>query len=350
MRDESLTFFRDLLAAAAPSGDERAAARVWRGYAKAYADVGSDALGSSWATTGPADGPRLSVVGHVDEIGLVITHVDDEGYAWFAPVGGWDAEVLVGQRVRILASGGPVTGVVGKKARHLQEGEEREKASKISALWIDIGHADGESARKRIRTGDLAVVEQPIVDAGGGRIISRAVDNRAGAWVAAESARLYGEQPGTWRLTGVAAISEETTFAGARTTTFGLAPDAALAIDVTHAADHPTASKQKTGDVKLGGGPTLARGASVHPRMFELLVEAADAEGIPYQVEPADGHTWTDADAIHLARAGVPTAVVSVPLRYMHSPNELVDTSDLAACAALVAAFARRLGDAPTAD
>ena len=121
------TFFRDLLAAAAPSGDERAAARVWRGYASDYADVGSDALGSSWATTGPADGPRPLVVGHVDEIGLVITHVDDDGYAWFAPVGGWDAEVLVGQRVRILAAEGPVTGVVGKKSRHLQEGDERDE-------------------------------------------------------------------------------------------------------------------------------------------------------------------------------------------------------------------------------
>ena len=283
MRDASLIFFRDLLEAAAPSGDERASARIWRSYASGFAEVAQDRLGSSTATVG-GEAPHLIVMGHVDEIGLVITHVDDEGFAWFAPVGGWDPEVLVGQRARVLGPGGPVTGLIGKKSRHLQEGDERTTQTKIDQMWIDIGAADGDAARTLVRTGDLAVLEQPAVELQGTRLASRAVDNRAGAWVAAEAVRLYAEQPGTCRLTGVASVSEETNFAGARTASFALAPDAAIAVDVTNATDYPTVSKQKDGHIQLGKGPGLARGSSIHPVMFDLLIETAEQAGIPYQV------------------------------------------------------------------
>jgi endoglucanase len=290
------------------------------------------------------------VMGHIDEIGLVVTHVDDDGFAWFGPVGGWDPEVLVGQRVRVLAKDGPVAGVVGKKSRHLQEGDERTTQTKIDQMWIDIGAASGEEARKVVRTGDLAVLEQPALPLQGTRMSSRAVDNRAGAWVAAEAVRLYAEKPGGCRLTGVASVSEETSFAGAHTTSFALAPDAAIAVDVTNATDYPSVSKQKYGHVQIGKGPGLSRGAAIHPVMFEMLIESAEQAGIDYQVEPADGHTWTDADAIFLSRAGVPSVVVSIPLRYMHSPNELLDLEDLQACAELVAAFARRFDGLPPTE
>jgi putative aminopeptidase FrvX len=349
MRDESRSFFLDLLAAAGPSGDERGSARVWRSYASGFAEVETDRLGSSTATVG-GDSPHLMVMGHIDEIGLVITHVDDEGFAWFAPVGGWDPEVLVGQRARVLAKDGPVAGVVGKKSRHLQEGDERTTQTKIDQMWIDIGAASGEDARKIVSTGDLAVLEQPALPLQGTRMSSRAVDNRAGAWVAAEAVRLYAEKAGGCRLTGVASVSEETSFAGAHTTSFALAPDAAIAVDVTNATDYPSVSKQKYGHVQIGKGPGLSRGAAIHPVMFEMLIETAEQAGIPYQVEPADGHTWTDADAIFLSRAGVPSVVVSIPLRYMHSPNELLDLDDLAACAELVAAFARRFEGLPPTE
>ena len=349
MRDESRSFFLDLLGAAGPSGDERAAARVWRGYTTGFAEVAADALGSSTASAGKGP-PHLIVMGHIDEIGLVVTHVDDEGFAWFGPVGGWDPEVLVGQRVRLLAKDGPVAGVVGKKSRHLQEGDERTTQTKIDQMWIDIGAASGEEARKVVRTGDLAVLEQPALPLQGTRMSSRAVDNRAGAWVAAEAVRLYAEQPGSCRLTAVASVSEETSFAGAHTTSFALAPDAAVAVDVTNATDYPSVSKQKYGHVQIGKGPGLSRGAAIHPVMFEQLIESAEQAGIDYQVEPADGHTWTDADAIFLSRAGVPSVVVSIPLRYMHSPNELLDLDDLQACAELVAAFARRFDGLPPTE
>ena len=194
-----------------------------------------------------------------------------------------------------------------------------------------------------VRTGDLAVVEQPIVDLRGGRLASRAVDNRAGAFVAAESARLYAEQPGTWELVGVASVSEETSFAGAYTAAFGLDPDAAIVIDVTHTSDQPNVPKRKVGEIALGKGPVIERGSGVHPAMFELIGEVAEQEGIPHQFGASAGSTWTDADAVKLTRAGIPVGVVSVPNRYMHSPNEIVDLGDLEQTAALVAAVARRL-------
>ena len=350
MRDKSATFFRQLLETPGPTGDERAVARVWRGYAEGFAEVSHDALGSSHASVNGEGAPHLAIVGHIDEIALVVNHIDDQGFVWFGGVGGWDPEVLVGQRVRILAGEGPVPGVVGKKARHQQTQEDREKPSKLEDLWIDVGAVDADAARERVRVGDLAVLEQPVVDLGGGRIVSRACDNRCGAFVAAEAARLYAESPGAARVTGVASVAEETTFAGAYTSAFSLAPDLAIAVDVTNVSDHPTTSKEKLGAVAVGKGPALARGAGVHPVLFDLLRETADAEGIPIQVEPTGGHSGTDADAVHLSRGGIPSAVVSIPLRYMHSPNELLQVDDLVACAALIAAFARRLDGPITAE
>jgi endoglucanase len=348
VRADSETFFRDLLEAAGPSGDEREAAAVWRRYASGFADVHGDALGSCYATVN-ADGKQsVAVLGHIDEIGLVVTHVDDEGYLWFRGVGGWVAAVLVAQRVRILTKDGPITGVVGQKAPHLTDQEERDKPLKVDQLWIDIGAADGDDARSRVQVGDLAVLEVPVIDLAGSRIASRAVDNRAGAFVAAEAARLYAEKPGTWKLVGVGSVGEETSFSGAYTSAFGLDPDAALIIDVTHTSDQPNVPKRKVGEIKLGGGPVIERGSGVHPVMFDLIGEVAKAEGIPVQFGASSGSTGTDADAVKLSRAGIRCGVVSVPNRYMHSPNEIVDLGDLEAVAALIAAVARRLDDLPT--
>ncbi len=347
MRAESETFFRALLAAAGPSGDEREATRVWRDYAAGFAEVRGDALGSGFAAVNGTAERTLAVMGHIDEIGLVVTHVDDEGYLWFAGVGGWTPSVLVAQRIRILTKDGPVVGVVGQKAPHLAEPEDKEKQLRVDHLWIDIGAADGDEARSVVRPGDLAVIEQPIVDLRNGRMASRAVDNRAGAWVAAEAARLYAESPGSWSVVGVASVAEETSFAGAYTATFGLDPDAAIVIDVTHTSDQPNVPKRKVGEIALGNGPVIERGSGVHPAMHDLITAVAVEEGIPHQFGASSGSTHTDADAVKLTRAGVPAGVISVPNRYMHSPNEIVDLGDLEAVAALVAAVARRLDAAP---
>lgn len=346
VRPESERFFVDLLEAAGPAGDEREAARVWREYAGGFSDVRHDPLGSSFATTGSGS-LSMAVFGHIDEIGLVVVHVDDNGYLWVSAVGGWVPNVLLGQRIRVLARDGPVVGVVGQKPPHLLDREERERPVKIEGLWIDIGAADGDAARARVRVGDLAVVEQPVLRLAGARLASRAVDNRSGAFVAVESVRLLAEQAGSATVTGVGCVQEEVTFAGAYTSAFGLDPDVAVVVDVTHCSDYPGVEKTRVGDIRLGHGPVINRGAGAHQGMTDLAIEAAEAEGLSYQMEAVAGKTYTDADAVSLTRAGIPTAVISVPNRYMHSPNEVIDLDDLEATAALVAAIGRRLESVP---
>jgi putative aminopeptidase FrvX len=350
MRNESREFFLSLLDAAGPSGDERAPARIWRDYTSGFATVAADPLGSSWATVNPDAEKTIAVMGHIDEIGLAVTHVDDDGYLWFDGIGGWTPSVLVGQRIRILAKDGPVVGVIGKKATHLQDEEDRKKPIKLDQLWIDIGASGGDDARSRVRPGDLAVIEQPVVELLNGRMASRAMDNRTGAFVAAEAARHYAESPGSWRFVGVASVAEEISFAGAHTSAYAIAPDAAIAIDVTHTADYPSVTKNKIGDIRIGGGPVIERGSGVHPAFAEMVAEVAAAEGIPHQFGAASGHTWTDADAVHRSRGGVATCLVSVPNRYMHSPNEVIELADLEATAKLVAAVACNLDAVPTSE
>ena len=345
-----MRFFERLVDAAGPSGDERLPARVWREYTSGFASTHADPLGSSVAAVNDEGSPRIAVFGHIDEIGLLLNHIDDQGFVWFGNVGGWDPEVLVGQRVRILHNGSAVPGVIGKKSRHHQDQEDRERPSKIRDLWIDIGAGNADEARSVVGVGDLAVLEQPLVRLAGGRVTTRAADNRCGAFVAAEAVRLYAEKSGQAALTGIATVGEETSFLGAYTSAYAVAPDVAIAVDVTNATDYPSTSKERYGHVLLGKGPAVGRGASIHPGVFEGLMEAADAEGIPIQVEPVGGSTATDLDAVRVTRAGVPGAVVSIPLRHMHSPNELLDPNDMEACAALIAAYARRLTAPPTAD
>ena len=337
----------ELLAAAGPSGYEAAPAAAWRAAATAFgAQVEGDTLGSSIArVAGRSSDRRLAIVGHIDEIGLIVTHIDDEGFLWFRTVGGWDAQILVGQRVRIATSEGSTVGVIGKKAIHLLRDEERKQPPEVRDLHIDIAAADGEDARARVQVGDVAVVDVEPVVLTPGRVAARALDNRLGAYIALEAARLVAEAGGAeWEVVAVAAAQEEITFGGSRTTADRLAPELAVVVDVTHATDTPGADVKASGKHGLGSGAVIARGAIIHPRVSQLLQETAEAESIPFTVEALGRNTGTDADAIHLSRAGVPTGLVSIPLRYMHSPVELVELDDVDACARLIAAFALRLG------
>ncbi|MGH2879948.1 MAG: M20/M25/M40 family metallo-hydrolase [Solirubrobacteraceae bacterium] len=364
---------RDLLSARGPSGHEIAPAAVWTKAAEAFgAEVGVDVVGTPSARVAPrsgADGAegdgeragygadggerngtrRLVVMGHIDEIGLIVTHIDDEGYLWFREVGGWDAQILVGQRVVIATREGSVVGVIGKKPVHLLRDEERKKVAEVRDLHIDIGAKDGVQARDLVRIGDMAVIDAEPVELPNGRIASRALDNRLGSFVALEAARLLSEAGGAqdWEVVAVAAAQEETTFGGSRTSAFSLAPDAAIVVDVTHATDAPGIEIKESGKHELGSGPVLSRGSTLHPRLSELLYETAEREKIAFTVEAIGRNTGTDADAVHLARGGIPTALVSIPLRYMHSPVELVALDDVHAAAKLIAAAALSL-DADT--
>ncbi|HLH14350.1 MAG TPA: M20/M25/M40 family metallo-hydrolase, partial [Solirubrobacteraceae bacterium] len=270
--------------------------------------------------------------------------IDDDGYLWFAGVGGWDPQILVGQRVVIDTREGPVRGVVGKKPIHLLREEERKKVAEMRELHIDVGARDGEQARALVRIGDVAVIDAAPVELPNGRIVSRALDNRLGSFVALQAARLVAQAGGAqWEIAAVAAVQEEITFGGSRTSAFALAPDAAIVIDVTHATDAPGVDVKEAGKHELGSGPVISRGSTLNPALFELLHESAEADGIPFTVEATARATGTDADAVHVSRGGVPTALVSIPLRYMHSPVELVQLDDVHACARLIAAAALRL-------
>jgi putative aminopeptidase FrvX len=345
MSEDFPQVLRDLLAARGPSGYEAAPAAVWRAAAEAFgAEVATDVVGTPSARVPGRGARRLVVMGHIDEIGLIVTHIDDEGFLWFREVGGWDAQILVGQRVVLGTRDGELAGVIGKKPIHLLREEERKKVAEVRDLHIDIGARGGEQARELVRVGDVAVIDGDPVELPNGRIASRALDNRLGSFVALEAARLVAQAGGAeWELVAVAAAQEETTFGGSRTSAFSLRPDAAVVVDVTHATDAPGVEVKESGKHPLGSGPVLSRGSTLHPRLFELLHDTAEHEAIPFTVEAIGRNTGTDADAVHLSRGGVPTALVSIPLRYMHSPVELVELTDVHAAARLIAAAARAL-------
>jgi endoglucanase len=346
MRRSSLTFLKRLLDSPGPSGFETLPARVWREEVSRFADdVATDVSGNSIAVINPGGSPRIMLAGHIDEIGLMMTHVDDKGYLYFSTIGGWDPQVLVGQRVIIAAKGGSVAGIIGRKPIHLMASDDREKVAKVSELWIDIGARDKKAALKQVRVGDPAVLASSTLELPGGRLISRSIDNRIGAFIVAETLRLLARAKPKAGVFAVATTQEEIGWGGggARTSATGIDPRVALVVDVTHATDHPEAEKKQHGDTKLGGGPVLSRGSAVNPVVFDMLVKVAEAEKIPYAIQAAPRDTGTDADAIYTARQGIATGLVSVPNRYMHSPNEMVDTRDLDRVAKLLAAFARRV-------
>jgi putative aminopeptidase FrvX len=336
---------RKLLTAPGPSGYEQAAAAVFRDAASAFAEVTHDSVGSSVARVkGTGDGPLLAVIGHIDEIGLIVHHIDDDGFLWFSGVGGWDPIILVGQRLEIATRDGIVPGVVGKKPIHLLKDEERKQVPELRHLHIDIGAADGDDARARVRIGDVAVIAGEPLEYPHGRVVSRSMDNRLGCYVAYEVARLVAEAGGApGDVAGVAVTQEEITFAGARTTAFTLKPDIAIVVDVTFATDAPGTDEKELGSHKFGSGPVITRGSTLDPQVFELLHAAGEEAGIPFTVAATARYTGTDADAVHISRGGVPTGVVSIPLRYMHSPVEMVQLDDVENTAKLIAAFAQKL-------
>jgi putative aminopeptidase FrvX len=347
MTPESLAFLKTLLDTPGPSAFEAAPARVWRAEAQRFAeDVRADVAGNSFASLNGQGRPKVMFAGHIDEIGVMVTHIDDDGYISFDTIGGWDHQVFVGQRVRLLGRQGAVVGVVGKKAIHLMDKDDREKVSKVEDLWIDIGATNRAEAEQQLRIGDPGVLAAGVLEFPNGRLVSRSIDNRIGAFVVLEALRLLSAEPRPGAaVTAVATTREEIAAlgGGARSSATMLEPDVAIVIDVTHATDYPGLDKRKHGDYRLGGGPVLSRGASVSELVFERLAAAAEAESIPYTIEAAARDTHTDAEAIFNAHRGVATALVSVPNRYMHSPNEMIVLEDLDRTARLLAAFVRRL-------
>ena len=344
MESRAFAFLRRLLDAPGPSGYERPPTRVWRDEARSFADeVWGDVVGNSFARLKREGGPKVVIEGHVDEIGLLITHIDDDGYLWFDQIGGWDDAVVVGQRVRIVTRNGEVRGVVGRKAAHLVRREDKDKPVETRDLWIDIGAGGRADAKRRVEVGDPAVIDADFIQLTDDLCVSRSMDNRVGAFVALEAARLLAAQRPAADVYAVSTTQEEVSFAGAFTASFQLVPMVAIAIDVTHATDYPGANKKSDGEVKLGGGPVLTRGASLNPVVFEGLRDAGERLGLNCPVQGAARSSGTDADAMIRSGPGTATGLVSIPNRYMHSPNEVVSLTDLEQAARLIAEFVRTI-------
>jgi putative aminopeptidase FrvX len=334
----------DLLTAPGPSGHEEEPARIWREAASAFAEVTSDTLGSSFARVAATDGaPTLAIVGHIDEIGVAITNIEENGLLSFTTIGGIGAETLHGQRLELLTRNGRIPAALVRKRLYPEQLRDRQKLE-LADLHIDIGAKSREEAETLVRVGDAGVWNGAPVDLPNNRLLSRALDNRLGAYIALECARRISESKSTQvDVVAVAAVQEEIGLYGARAAAYGLDPQAAIAIDVTPSTDVPGGDARRVGRVELGMGAMIARGPTLNKHVTELLGEVAEAEGIPHAFEVYARITSTDADEIHLVRAGVPTGLVSIPTRYLHSPNEICDLDDVEAVVRLVVAFAGRL-------
>ncbi len=333
-----------LLEASGPSGHEEEPTRIWRDAASAFADVTSDTLGSSFARVRAGEGaPTLAIVGHIDEIGVAVTNIEESGLLSFTPIGGIMPETLHGQRIELMTRNGRVPGAISRKRIQPEQVRERPRLE-LSDLHIDIGAGSREEAESLVRVGDAGVWSGPAVELPNNRLLSKSLDNRLGAYIALESARRLAEsRAASVDVVAVAAVQEEIGLYGARAAAFSLAPDVAIVIDVTPSTDYPGGDPRRAGRVELGMGAMIARGPTLNRRVTDLLGEVAEAEGITHAYEVYSRITSTDADEVHFARAGVPTALVSIPTRYLHSPNELCDLDDVEAIIRLVVAFAERL-------
>ena len=342
----SLAFLKRLLDTPAPSGFEGPAARVWREEAGSFAEnVSSDIAGNSMAEINLHGSPTIMLDGHIDEIGLIVQYIDDDGFVYAGAIGGWDPQVLVGQRIRFLGRDGDVLGVVGKKPIHLMKPTDRDQASKLTDLWVDIGASSRAEAEGRLSVGDPGVIDSKTIDFPNNRLVSRSVDDRIGAFVVLEALRRYAQRPGTARVVAAATTQEEIAYhgGGALVCTNCINPQLAVVVDVTFATDHPSMEKKEIGDHRIGGGPVISRGSIISPVVFDLLRTTAERHQIKYTLHAAGRETSTNADAIHIAREGVATALVSVPNRYMHSPNELVSLEDVDKTASLLAETCREV-------
>ncbi len=338
-------FLTELLAARSPSGYEDEAREVVRKRVEKVADrFETDNLGNCHATLGMRGSPTLMLAGHIDELGLIIKHVSDKGFLYFDAIGGHDRSMISGRRVDILTRKGVIRGVTGKRAVHLMSPEERKRVPEFHQMWIDIGASSREEALERVTIGDAAVYDHGFETLYGSLAVSRAFDDKSGAYAVNEALlRLAKGKRPTCKVIAVSTAQEEIGTRGAISSAFLADPDVALVVDVSHATDHPDADHRKYGRFSLGEGPILTRGPNVHPLVFERLVECAVAEKIPVQIEADPRPTGTDARAIQVARNGIPTGLIGIPLRYMHTPSEVIDLNDLEAVVRLMVAFAGSL-------
>jgi tetrahedral aminopeptidase len=340
MQDASLSFLQDLLQTPSPSGFERPVQDVVRVWARSYADeVRTDRHGNVIAVLNPGGQPRIMLAGHCDQIALMVQHIDDNGYLYVQPIGGWDIQILLGQNLTVWTREGPVNGVVARRAPHLLTNDERNKVPQFTDLWIDIGAKDRKDAEKVVTHGDPVTFALGYRELRNGLAAAPGMDDKVGVWTVMETLRLLHGRPLNASVYSVSTVQEEIGLRGATTSTYGIHPTVGIAVDVSHATDTPGNDKKQIGDTRLGAGPALFRGPNINPHVFERLEKTAREHEIPVQVRGAPRATGTDANVMQLSRDGVATGVVGIPNRYMHSPVEVVCLDDLERTARLLADF-----------
>ena len=349
MRDESFAFLQNLLEAPSPSGYEQPAQRIFRAYVAPFARVSTDVMGNVF---GAIEGigeerPRVMLVGHSDEIGFQVKYLDDNGFLYFAAIGGVDPHLTPGQRVNVHGCNGVVPGVIGKKPIHLMEAKDRETVVKLDAQYIDIGAANRKEAETLVRVGDPVTFAVGLDKLHGDRVTSRGFDDKAGSFVVAEVLRQVAASSAKLPvdLFGVSSVQEEVGLRGGTTSSYTVNPDIGICVEVDFSTDQPDVDKKHNGEVGIGKGPILPRGANINPVLFELLADTAARENIPVQFTGIPRATGTDANVMQISRGGVATALVKIPLRYMHTPVEVLSLADLENAVRLIVATLARITD-----
>jgi putative aminopeptidase FrvX len=349
MNDDAKEFLFRLLNLPSPTGFEAEAQKTWINHISRYSDsVDNDAYGNAWAVlNGQKEGLTLMVEAHADEIGFIIQNIGDEGYLYLNRIGGTDRAIARGKRLKILGDRGPVLGVIGNTAIHLREKDE-DKIPEVHQLFVDIGAKSRAEVESRgIRVGHPAVYTDAVEMITTDRLVGRAIDNRIGGFIINQLFASLSSLPGRPAATviGLNAVQEEIGGYGAKMATYRLDPKIALVLDVTHATDSPGIDRNKHGSIKLGGGPSVTHGSANHPRLVAELIETSRRVDIQLQHEAASRSTGTDTDSIFQSKQGIPSALISIPLRYMHSTVEMVDLRDVDSCIRVLKEFVVSLTD-----
>jgi tetrahedral aminopeptidase len=344
MEPQALEFFKRIIETPSPSGYEHPVQEIVRQYALGFSDeVTTDVHGNVMAVRNPGGRLRVMFAGHCDQIGFLVRYIDNDGFLYVQGIGGWDPQIVVGQKMTVWTESGPLFGAIARKPIHLLTDEERKQVTKLKDLWLDIGAKDQADATSRVKVGDPVTLELGFREMLNERASGPGMDDKTGLWIAMEALRRTRSGQLKCALYAVSTVQEEIGLRGSKTSAFRINPYIGIAIDVCHATDSPTIEKKHEGDIALDKGPVIYRGPNMNPRVVERLLEAAKAREIPYQLAGHGPATGTAANTIQITRAGVAAALIGVPNHYMHSPVETVSLRDLDRAADLLAAFALAL-------
>lgn len=342
MDESRVAFLKRIISSPSPSGFEQPVQQIIREEIKNYtSQVRTDVHGNVIASLNPEGTPRVMLTAHCDELGFLIRYIDDQGFLYFAPIGGFDPSTLPGNRVHVHTPSGPILGVIGRPPIHTLSSEDYGRAPKLSDLWIDIGTANQEEAKKLVPLGSVATRAAQLEYLQNDVVVSRALDDKSSLFAIVEAMRRIHEKQEALEagVFFVSAVQEEVGSRGARTAAYSVDPLIAVAVDVTFTSDHPNTSKKDLGDIKLNGGPVLSIGGNINPRVYQLLVKAAEEADLNWQIDPQASRTSTDTDEIQVVRGGVATALVSIPCRYLHTGSEIVSLKDVDEVAELLSRF-----------